>query len=227
MFGLAGAPWQVNVNSERLFPQWLYPSLERKVGTARREMRRFTCYGVLQGDELEKSRLMGSSSDRVRRRWRGNVLSPLSESFSCWQMSSWPFPSQTMNPLCFPAPVPFPQAACVVLCVHAQRACFLMWFSYMCIGMYLPKCMNITWGRQALRFLCSCQLNNQNGFSLQCHKQYICDVIYFIFKCTKCLSMFRRIRAWEVDAHQLSVPDWPVLQRLSWTLPAHQEDCAG
>lgn len=65
MFGLAGALWQVNVNSEH--PS-LYLSIERKVGTARREMRRFTCYGVLRGDELENSRLMGPVSDRVRRR---------------------------------------------------------------------------------------------------------------------------------------------------------------
>lgn len=41
------------------------------------------------------------------------------------------------------------------------------------------------------------------------------------------LSVYRGIWSWEVDTHQLSVSDWPVLQGLPRALPAHQEDCAG
>lgn len=48
-----------------------------------------------------------------------------------------------------------------------------------------------------------------------------------ISKLTNSVSHSRRIWTWEVDAHQFSVPDWPVLQRLSRTLPANQEDGAG
>lgn len=71
----------------------------------------------------------GWGAGRLRvRRWRGNVLSPLSESFSCWQTSSWPFPSQTMNLLYFSAPASFPRAVClpaasVHLCVGFICVC--------------------------------------------------------------------------------------------------------
>lgn len=55
------------------------------------------------------------------------------------------------------------------------------------------------------------------------------DQVFFVFtsKLTKSVSRFRRIWTREVDAHQFSLLDWPVLQRLSWTLPADQEDGAG
>lgn len=132
MFGLAGALWQVNVSSSASHPPVNdYPSKEWKIWPANRELGRFTCYWGPQWNKAEESRRVWGGwwvSDTARR-WRGNVLSPLSESFSCWQTSSWPFPSQTMNLLYFPAPSSFPRAVRVVYaCVDALQVCVCVLF---------------------------------------------------------------------------------------------------
>lgn len=111
---------QVNVNSVCLCdccPLHQTRSGEWKVGTVRTETGRLIWLGSVWWKEQRKSGWMGMVRVKVSGRWRGNVLSLLSESFSCWQTRLWPFPSQTMNLLYFPAPAPFLQAVCVRVCV--------------------------------------------------------------------------------------------------------------
>ncbi len=84
-------------------------------------MGRFICKGSVRWEGRRKSGWMGMVRGRVSGRWRGNVLFPLSESFSCWQTSSWPFPSQAMNLLYFLSSHPRPSRPGVCVCVCMER----------------------------------------------------------------------------------------------------------
>lgn len=148
------------------------------------------------------------------RRWRGNVLFPLSESLSCWQTSSWPFPSQTMSLLYFicSSPVP-PGRVCVSVCV-VFNACVCTSSRVYEHNMWPAGCLTI----------CCPHVKCQSGDGIKFIILFINILICVQFVC---VCVLRWIWSGEIDPHQLFVLDGSVLQGLPWALPAHQEDCAG
>lgn len=149
MFGLAGAPRQVNVSSSAprpLPPSVTTPAKNGKFGQQTGNWEDLHVIEALSETKQRRVDLVWGGwwvSDGARR-WRGNVLSPLSESFSCWQTSSWPFPSQTMNLLYFSAPVSFPRAVrlFVYVCVCALLVCVCVRFSCLFVSLCLPEWTN-------------------------------------------------------------------------------------
>lgn len=161
MFGLAGAPRQVNVSSSAPRPPQPplndYPSKEWKVWTANRELGRFTCYWSPQWNKAEKSRFgLGRvvsewQSEEVERKcfipsiWKLFLLADELLTFSITDNESPLF-------LCSGLLSPGRASICLCVCLRPASVCLCAVFMFVCWFVFARMNKRAHWGASSLSF---------------------------------------------------------------------------